>query len=89
MLAERGIHRSGGNKRLNPFLSEEQRAFLEAIPAAATSTAAISDAVRVLTREFTRRGKALAVRTGATWPQPFEDATIAHLQHNLGVDFRA
>ncbi|NYH85116.1 hypothetical protein SAMN05421678_11187 [Actinopolymorpha cephalotaxi] len=89
MLAERGVRRRGGNKRLNPYLSAEQRTFLESIPAADVSEEGITATIRVLSREFIRRGRALAGRTGATWPEELEDATIAHLQRHLGVDFRS
>ncbi|GAA2756484.1 nucleotidyltransferase domain-containing protein [Actinopolymorpha rutila] len=89
MLAERGVRRRGGNKRLNPYLSGEQRLFLESIPAADVSVDGITATIRVLSREFIRRGRALADRTGAAWPQELEDATIAHLQRHLGVDYRS
>ncbi len=88
MLAERGVRRVGGNKRLNPFLSDEQRTFLETIPAAATTPADITATARVISREFIRRGKLLAERTGATWPTALEDAAIAHLRRHLAIDFR-
>lgn len=89
MLAERGIRRAGGNKRLNPFLATDQRAFLESIPAADVTIGQITRAIRVVSGEFIRRGKALAERTGATWPAGLEDATIAHLKRHLDIDFRA
>ncbi|MET9023829.1 hypothetical protein ABZV93_28025 [Actinopolymorpha sp. NPDC004070] len=89
MLAERGVHRRGGNKRLNPYLSAEQRTFLESIPAADVSVDGITATIRVLSREFIRRGRALAERTGATWPRDLEDATIAYLLRHVGVDFRS
>lgn len=88
MLAERGIQQSGSNKRLNRLLSNDQRECLESIPPAGASVVAISDAAQAISREFVRRGKALADRTGATWPQALEDAMAAHLQRHLGASNR-
>ncbi|HZE39187.1 MAG TPA: hypothetical protein VE172_10290 [Stackebrandtia sp.] len=87
MCAERGVHRSGGAKRLNPFLDDERRARLEAVPAAGADREQILAAERYLTAEFLRRGRALAKRTGGEWPYAFEEATLAHLRRHLGVDF--
>ena len=88
MVAERGIRRTSGNKRLNVFLTEEQREFLESMPAADVSIDRISAAIRHISAEFIRRGRALAVRSGQVWPQSLEDATIDHLRRHLGIDFR-
>lgn len=87
MYAERGVRPTGGVKRLNPFLSDEQRAVLEAVPAAGADREQIIATHRYLTENFIKRGKRLADETGATWPQDLEDATLAHLRRHLGVDF--
>jgi hypothetical protein len=87
MLAERGVRRTGGAKRLNSYLSPEQRATLEAIPAAGTDPADIIAANQYICREFIRRGTALAERTGERWPSEFVDATLAHLRRHFGEDF--
>ena len=87
MLAERGVRRTGGAKRLNPFLSDEQRATLEAIPAAATDPADIIAANQYMCREFIRRGTALAEQLGEPWPTEFVDATLIHLRQHFGTDF--
>jgi predicted nucleotidyltransferase len=88
MLAERGVRRTGGAKRLNALLSDEQRATLEAIPPVGTDPADILRANEYIVRDFIRRGTALAERTGNRWPQAFVGATLAHLRHHLAVDFR-
>jgi hypothetical protein len=36
--------------------------------------------------EFGRRGRALAVRTGAHWPAEFERATLDYLRRELAMD---
>ncbi|WP_460664702.1 aminoglycoside 6-adenylyltransferase [Kribbella swartbergensis] len=87
MLAERGVRRTGGAKRLNALLSDEQRATLEAIPAAGSDPTDIIAANRYIVREFIRRGTALAEQTGQPWPQAFVDATLTHLHRHLNVDF--
>lgn len=87
MLAERGVRRTGGAKRLNTYLSDEQRATLEAMPAAGCEPADIIAANQYLCREFVRRGTALARQTGNPWPREFVDATLAHLRRHFGVDF--
>lgn len=87
MLAERGVRRTGGAKRLNAFLSAEQRQCLEAMPPAGHEPADLIAANQYLCREFIRRGTALAAATGHPWPQAFVDATLAHLRRHFGVDF--
>jgi hypothetical protein len=87
MLAERGIRKRGGQKRLNPFLSADQRRVLEAIPGAAVNEAEITAAIEFIAAEFIRRARNLARSTGSSWPQLLHDATMYHLDSNLGTDF--
>ncbi|GLZ81349.1 hypothetical protein Afil01_61560 [Actinorhabdospora filicis] len=87
MRAERGVRRSGGVKRLNAFVSDEQREFLESIPAVGCEPKDIIAANQMICREFIRRGTALAAATGEEWPQEFVDATLTHLREAFGVEF--
>ncbi|MBP2354267.1 putative nucleotidyltransferase [Kribbella aluminosa] len=87
MLAERGVRRTSGAKRLNALLSDEQRAALEAIPAAGTDPADIIAANQYICRDFITRGTALAALTGNPWPAEFVDATLQHLRNHFGIDF--
>jgi predicted nucleotidyltransferase len=87
MLAEHGVRRTGGAKRLNAFLSTEQRHCLESMPPAGHDPADLIAANQYLCREFIRRGTALAALTGHSWPQEFVDTTLAHLRRHFGVDF--
>jgi hypothetical protein len=89
MLAERGIRETGGQKRLNPYLSGEQRTVLESIPGAAATRAEITAAVQSITTEFVRRGRALASLTNHPWPDRLQRATVAHLRRHLGTDLLA
>lgn len=85
LLGERGIRRSGGQKRLNPFLSPDQRQLLESLPPIVPAIDAIVDCELSLARIFIPRGRALAARTGARWPADLEQATLAHLERGLGI----
>ncbi|WP_350279527.1 nucleotidyltransferase domain-containing protein [Kribbella sp. HUAS MG21] len=87
MLAERGVRRTSGAKRLNALLSDEQRAALEAIPAAGTEPADVIAANQYICREFITRGTALAELTGNPWPKEFVDATLLHLRNHFHTDF--
>lgn len=87
MLAENGIRNRGGNKRLNPYLNDEQRHTLEAIPIAGMDMDQILATLQVITHEILRRGKALAHHTATPWPQDLEDAAIANVERHLGRDF--
>lgn len=87
MLAERGVRRTSGAKRLNALLSDEQRATLEAIPAAGTDPADVIAANQYISRQFIRRGTALAELTGTPWPAAFVDATLRHLKNHFRTDF--
>lgn len=85
LLAERGIRRAGGQKRLNPFLSSEQVRLLEALPPIMPTVDAVVACETALARIFLPRGRALAARTGARWPAELEAATLAHVERGLGV----
>lgn len=87
MLAEQGVRHRGGAKRLNPFLTAEQRATLEAFPTASLTYADVLDALRRITQAIRQRGKQLAVRTGARWPQDLEDAALHSIHRQIGIDF--
>jgi predicted nucleotidyltransferase len=87
MLAERGVRRTGGVKRLNALLSDEQRAALEAVPAAGTDPSDIIAANQYICRQFITRGTALAKLTDNPWPTKFVDATLLHLRNHFDLDF--
>lgn len=82
--AERGIRRSGGAKRLRPFLSEEQHALLESLPPLAATLDSVIECELALARIFVPRGRALAAATGGTWPDALERATIRHVESSIG-----
>ena len=88
MLAENGVRKRGGKKRLNPLLTDEQRRVLESIPIPGMDMDDILDCLHVVTREILHRGKALARHTATPWPQALEDAAMANVHRHLGLDFR-
>lgn len=86
LCAERGIRKSGGAKRVRPFLSDEQYQLLQRLPAIDGTLDACIEACLAVARVFIPRGRALALRVGAHWPDELERATIAHVESALGVD---
>lgn len=69
-----------GAKRLNPFLTADQRLTLEALAAPGAERQALLAAQRDLAGLFLPRARALAERLGATWPAEFEEATRRRLR---------
>ena len=87
MLAENGIRNRGGKKRLNPYLTDDQRHILESLPIPTMDMTQILGCLQAITHEALHRGKALARSTGAPWPQILEDAAMASVDRRLGLDF--
>lgn len=85
LCAERGIHRTGGAKRMRPFLSRDQYELLCSLPATDGTLDTCIEANLQLARIFIPRARALAARVGAPWPADLERATIEHVEHGLGV----
>jgi hypothetical protein len=84
MHAETGTIRAGGNKRLRVFLTDEQHAVLEALPAVAPTLESVVDAYAATAEVFVSRGRALAERLTGEWPVGFERATADHLERTVG-----
>lgn len=87
MLAENGIRRSDRDRRLEPYLDDDQRTVLRTLPAVAADRLSVLSADAAIAREFIRRGRALARITGASWPEVVETATLDHLERRLNVSF--
>lgn len=85
MLAEQGIGREmRGAKRLNPFLTDEQRTILESLAPVRSDRETLALANQQLARLFLDRARPLAARTGVDWPQALEDSVRRHLKTELG-----
>lgn len=75
----------GGVKRLNPLLTDEQRATLAALPLPAPTRDAVIASQLAHARVFLPRARALLARHGLPYPDEFEQATRRHLQAALGI----
>ena len=84
MHAEQGVLRTGGNKRMRPFLTDEQHAVLEGLPPIEATLSSVIDSYAATSEIFVERGQALAERMGGEWPQAFHDATRRHLERSIG-----
>ncbi|MGN6674926.1 MAG: nucleotidyltransferase domain-containing protein, partial [Thermomicrobiales bacterium] len=84
MLLENDAPR-GGVKRLNPLLTDEQRATLAALPLPAPTRDAVIASQLAHARVFLPRARALLARHALPYPDGFEQATRRHLQAALGV----
>lgn len=77
---------SRGAKRLNAFLTADQRAWLEAFAPPIAEREALLAANAALARQFLTRAKPLAAKLGAPWPSDFEDATRRHMKAALALE---
>jgi hypothetical protein len=75
----------GGAKRLNPYLTPQQRQAIEAIPAPGANRDEIIAANQALAALFLPLARTMLASAGGTWPQALEDATRAHLHRTLGL----
>ncbi len=94
LLAERGWettreHTFGNpfpfTKRLRPYLTDEQNALLASLPPVEATIDAGIEGYVALARAFLPRARALAERTGATWPEAYERASVGYFERMLGV----
>ena len=72
----------GGAKRLNPYLTAEQRAVLEGLPPIEPTRQAVLDGTLAIARVFLPMARR---RLGEKYPTALEAATLAHLERSLGV----
>ena len=85
MIEAAGNTRSGGAKRLNPFLGPNHRKFLEQLPPVAAEPESICTVVSLMAREYARLAKPLAAKSGIEWPTALEQATADHLRMHTGI----
>jgi hypothetical protein len=72
----------GGVKKLNPFLTAEQRATLDALPPIEPTRQAVIDGSLAIARHFLPLARA---RLGDGYPEALEAATLAHLERSLSI----
>jgi hypothetical protein len=82
--AEQGVVRTGGNKRMREFLTPEQHSVLQALPSIGATLPSVIESYAATAEVFVSRGRALATRTGESWPEEFEAATRHHLERSIG-----
>jgi predicted nucleotidyltransferase len=85
MLWERGATDRGGVKRLNPFLTQEQRLILEQLPPISPTRTSIIGGNVAIAKLFLPLARSMAARHGMKYPKEFERATLDHLRSKVGV----
>jgi predicted nucleotidyltransferase len=85
MLAENGVHKVDGAKRLNRYLTAEQITALEAIPPIGSDPAQLTDAHAAIAREYLTRARRLAAALGEPWPTELEQASLELWRRELGI----
>ncbi len=84
-MIENGRRRDRGVKRINQFLTDEQRTALEALPPLSATRDSLVAYMIAAAQLFLPRAQALANAQAATWPEDFLAATRAHLNRELLV----
>ena len=87
MVEANGSPVRGGAKRLNEFLTEDQRLALEESLVFEASPEALIKANITLARLFVPLAKQIFAERGMTWPTAFEEATRAHVKKTTGAEF--
>jgi hypothetical protein len=86
MLAENGVRKTDGAKRLNRYLTPEQIAALQAIPPIGSDPEALLEAHTAIAREYLTRSRRLAALLDAPWPTALEKASLDLWRRELGID---
>lgn len=86
MLAENGVRKTDGAKRLNRYLTAEQIAALQAIPPIGSDPEQLIKAHAATAREYLTRGRRLASLLDEPWPTALEQASLALWRRELGID---
>jgi hypothetical protein len=85
MLAENGVRKTDGAKRLNRYLTAEQIAALRAIPPVGSDPEQLIDAHTSIAREYLTRARRLAARLDEPWPTALEQASLDLWRRELGI----
>lgn len=85
MLAENGIRKDDGAKRLNRYLTEEQLTALAALPPVGLDEAGLREGQRALAADYLPRARRLATRCDAVWPADLERAATELWRVELGI----
>lgn len=83
MLGANGVRKTDGQKRLYPYLTPDQIAFLEGLAPVSSTRSSVIAFDQAVAAEVSRIGRPLADQTGAQWPHEFVEATLAYLRRSL------
>jgi predicted nucleotidyltransferase len=86
MLAENGVRKTDGAKRLNRYLTAEQIAALQAIPPIGSDPEQLLAAHTAIAHEYLTRGRRLAAALEEPWPTALEQASLALWRRELAID---
>lgn len=86
MLAENGVRKTDGAKRLNRYLTDEQVAALQAIPPVGSDPERLIEAHTAIAREYLTRARRLAALLDEPWPTELEEASLRLWRTELGID---
>lgn len=86
MLAENGVRKTDGAKRLNRYLTDEQIAAVQAIPAIGSDPDQLIKAHTAIAREYLARARRLAVLLDEPWPTELERASRDLWRRELDID---
>jgi hypothetical protein len=86
MLAENGVRKTDGAKRLNRYLTPEQIAALQALPPVGSDPEQLVAAHTAIAREYLTRARRLAAELGEPWPAAFERAGLDLWRRELDID---
>jgi hypothetical protein len=85
MLAENGVRKTDGAKRLNRHLTAEQIAALQAIPAIGSDPDQLISAHTAIAREYLTRARRLVALLDEPWPAELERASLDFWRRELGI----
>jgi predicted nucleotidyltransferase len=85
MLAENGVRKADGAKRLNRYLTGEQIEAIQAIPPIGSDPQQLVEAHAAIAREYLTRARRLTELLGEPWPEHLERASLDLWRQQLGV----
>ncbi|HEX3929436.1 MAG TPA: nucleotidyltransferase domain-containing protein [Nocardioides sp.] len=85
MLAENGVRKTDGAKRLNRYLTAEQIAAIRAIPAIGSDPEQLVRAHTAIAREYLTRARRLTAALGEQWPVALEEASLDLWRRELDI----
>jgi len=88
MLAENGVRKTDGAKRLNRYLTPEQILAIEALPSVGSDPKQLIQAHAAIAQEYLTRARRLVTLLGEPWPDEFERASLDLWRRELDIDLK-